>query len=397
MDGKPNIWLYDPCNLIPNYTYALAQSLSSSASISLIAKEYDYCSDLHLPRSINRINWPSRLSRLLKSRKFGLLSRLAKLFEYPFGVLKLSILMLMSPPHVFHIQWDRLPALDLLLVVIARMRGVHSFFTVHDIEPLYARKGKSLARSMLLQLVDGVLVHSHENSRRLRTIYPGLESDKIEVIPFGASISDAPMSQHAARQCLGIEEDAFVCGFVGNIKEYKGLDDLLLAALPLLESQKSFNLLVAGRCETKEMILRLNQLASEYSNFRFFDGYIPEAQIEFMFRACDLIALPYRRVSQSGVVFQSFGFGRAVMATRVGGLTEVVEDRLTGVLVEAGNIEEMRQIMTDYRANRQKLEQMGQTARSRLASKNSWEASAMAHMRIYRNGALALKELICES
>jgi D-inositol-3-phosphate glycosyltransferase len=398
-DDRPRIWLYDPCNLIPNYTYRLAEALSSSAHVSLVARSYEYCRDLDWPTSVDRIWWPEGSSRILGSMGAGFrqVARVAKLVEYPFGILFLLMHLLIRPPQIFHLQWDRLPALDLIVVVLARLLGVRTVMTVHDVEPLYGANSKSFARGLLLGSVDLVLVHSVENQQRLRLIYPRLDASKVEVIKFGAVVPSAIISQSEARHRLNLDPDALICGFIGNIKEYKGLEDFLQAGIPLVSNHQNFGVLVAGRCENIDVRQKLFSLSSRHPNLRFINGYIPEAQMGDLFGACDIIVLPYRRVSQSGVVFQAFGFGRPVLATRVGGLSEAIEDRVNGLLVDSGDIAALQNMMSQIIDRRAELAQMGQNARSRLINENSWSASAAMHLRVYRGRDLMAQEMICES
>ena len=63
------------------------------------------------------------------------------------------------------------------------------------------------------------------------------------------------------------------------------------------------------------------------------EGYCPDAEVEKYFSSSDLVVLPYEEATQSGIAQIAFGFGRPVVATRVGGLPEVVTDGKTGYVV----------------------------------------------------------------
>ena len=64
------------------------------------------------------------------------------------------------------------------------------------------------------------------------------------------------------------------------------------------------------------------------------DAHLPTAEVEKYFAACDLVVLPYEDATQSGVIQVAYSFDRPVLATRVGGLPDVVIDKETGYLTE---------------------------------------------------------------
>jgi glycosyltransferase involved in cell wall biosynthesis len=64
------------------------------------------------------------------------------------------------------------------------------------------------------------------------------------------------------------------------------------------------------------------------------DRYVANEEVAAYFAAADVVALPYRSATGSGIAQVAFGAGVPVIATRAGGLEEVVEDRVSGLLVE---------------------------------------------------------------
>lgn len=109
----------------------------------------------------------------------------------------------------------------------------------------------------------------------------------------------------------------------------------MIEAMPRILERFPVKLLVCGefyegRKETFDLIDRLG-IAEVVV---VFDGFIPNEAVHLFFCASDLVVLPYVSATQSGIVQIAYHYDRPVVATRVGGLPEVVVDGKTGCLVE---------------------------------------------------------------
>jgi glycosyltransferase involved in cell wall biosynthesis len=118
----------------------------------------------------------------------------------------------------------------------------------------------------------------------------------------------------------------------GAVRPYKGVD-LALEALARLARQVDARLVVAGRFWNgpgpyREAARRLGVA----NRVELRDAYVPNDEAALLFAACDLVVLPYRSASQSGVAQLAYAYGKPVVATRVGGLPAAVTDGVDGVL-----------------------------------------------------------------
>lgn len=123
--------------------------------------------------------------------------------------------------------------------------------------------------------------------------------------------------------------------FFGYIRKSKGLD-ILLDAISLL-SDYNINLTIAGKVLRKnEKDFHINKIKENgIENFvSYNDRYMSEKEIERYFINSDVVVLPYKEGTSSGVIATSYGFGKPVLVTNVGGLPEAVEDKKTGLIVE---------------------------------------------------------------
>ena len=81
------------------------------------------------------------------------------------------------------------------------------------------------------------------------------------------------------------------------------------------------------------------------------DQHIPISEVEKFFAACDLVVLPYESATQSGVIQVAYSFEKPVLATRVGGLPDVVFDGETGYVVEPQNAGKIAEAVIDFYEN----------------------------------------------
>ena len=120
----------------------------------------------------------------------------------------------------------------------------------------------------------------------------------------------------------------------GRMEAYKGLD-ILLAALPRIDTGGvPFELVLAGRgpaLKTHAALLRA------CARITVKDRFLSPADVVAEFQAASVVVTPYRNATQSGVVSAAFGNGRPVVASRVGGLVDVVEHDRNGLLIEPGD------------------------------------------------------------
>jgi len=105
-------------------------------------------------------------------------------------------------------------------------------------------------------------------------------------------------------------------------------------------------------------------------DFRF----IPDAEIATYFAACDVVVAPYRQEAQSGVALTAFHFARPVIATTVGGIPEIIEDGVNGLLIPPESPPALARAVNWFfaKADRAAMER----AAGESARKYSWEEYA---------------------
>ena len=125
--------------------------------------------------------------------------------------------------------------------------------------------------------------------------------------------------------------------FFGFIRDYKGLDMLLLAMTDERLKKAGIKLIVAGEYYGKAIQATCEQIIAEHGlqdRVILHTGFIANNEIRYFFSAADVVVLPYRDATQSGITQVAYHFEKPIIVTNVGGLAEVVPDGKVGFVAE---------------------------------------------------------------
>ena len=149
-------------------------------------------------------------------------------------------------------------------------------------------------------------------------------------------------SRSAAREIVGLPQDALVVSFVGRIQPHKGPEVLIRATSelvkhsPLLRHKLIVNVVGGASGANTEEVGRLKELSSwlGIDDVVRFAPPVPRADLPQWYRAADLVIVPSYSESFGLVALEAQACGTPVVATAVGGLRTAVADGISGVLVD---------------------------------------------------------------
>jgi D-inositol-3-phosphate glycosyltransferase len=222
-----------------------------------------------------------------------------------------------------------------------------------NVVPHEARLGDRSFTKYFLKSCDGFVTMSKAVMNDLNQ-FVQTENKKFLLHPLYTSFGEK-MDKSDARNKLGITSSDKLILFFGLIRKYKGLD-LLLEAMGNSEIKKEgIKLLVAGefyedRAYYDEIISR-NKLEHQVILHTHF---IPNEEVRYYFSATDLLTLPYRDATQSGVTQVAFHFEKPVIVTNVGGLSEIIPDNKCGYVVRSEPDFIAKAIIDFFRLNKEK-------------------------------------------
>jgi len=192
--------------------------------------------------------------------------------------------------------------------------------------------------SRTFSLADAFLTHSQALVEEIREFRPGSLVRRIF----------HPMYDFYPRIAREREAGVPRLLFFGNVRPYKGLE-VFLRALRLVREEMEFEAVVAGEfyMDPEPFKAMVEQLALG-DRVKWRDWYIPNEEVPDLFEKADLVVLPYLEATQSGVVPLAYRFGVPVVASDVGGLSEVVLEGRTGYLVPPGEPGVLAQRILQY-------------------------------------------------
>ncbi len=216
---------------------------------------------------------------------------------------------------------------------MARSRGggrPARIFLCHNVSPHEGTPLDAALTAYGLGGADAFLVHARSEALKLERLARG-RPVRVHPHPSYEIFSEGAPRREEARQALGI--DGRVILFFGYVRPYKGLEDLL-TALTLARRDAWDRLVIVGEFyEPPERYRALLEDPSIRDRVRVVNRYVPNEEVARYFAAADVVALPYREATGSGIAQVAFGAGVPVIATRTGGLEEVVEEGVSGLLV----------------------------------------------------------------
>lgn len=164
--------------------------------------------------------------------------------------------------------------------------------------------------------------------------------------------------------------------FFGYIREYKRLDLLLEAWPAVVEARPAARLVVAGDPVrlSRERRDELERWAERLGAVHRF-GYVPFGDVRRYFAAADALVMPYRHISQSGVLYLALALGVPVVATRVGALPEMLRDGEDALLVPPESPADLPRALIRLLGDAGLREQLAAGGR-RIAQEHSWPSIA---------------------
>ena len=346
-----HVVIADPPAYTPWYDHDLASALArAGARVELVTSRFRF-GELPAPEGYRRRD----LFYPVSTRLFGR-SRLRiplKLAEHPLGMARLA----RAEGDLLHVQWLSVPQLDLRL--LPRRRPL--VFTAHDLLPRRTASRLDLWRRIFARF-ERIVVHSERGRRTLTEI--GVDAATLRVIPIAVT----------PRKVEYRDDGRTVLAF-GVVRPYKGVED----AVEAVRRVDGARLLVAGD--------PAGATVPDDPRVEWRRGFLPDDEVGRAHAEATVAVFPYRpEIDQSAALMTALGAGVPAVVYDVGGLPDPIRAFGAGRVVPAGDVEALAAAIRELLDDPAALAAAREGAR-RARDEMSWDASAAAHLELYREVA----------
>jgi starch synthase len=290
------------------------------------------------------------------------------------------------------------------------LHGIPHVATVHSLEPMRPWKAEQLGggyaissfcERTALEDAAAVIAVSAEHRRDLLACYPAVEPERVSVIGNGIDTTEyQPDRSTDVLERHGIDPGRPSVVFVGRITRQKGLTHLLAAA-PLLDPDAQL-VLCAGAPDTPELAAEIQaqveRLRAQRTGVIWLEQMLPKAEVIQILSHATVFVCPSIYEPLGIVNLEAMACEAAVVATATGGIPEVVEDGVTGLLVPFDPVDDASREPRDPQrfaqdiaervnallADPERARRMGEAGRARAVEEFGWPAIAERVVALYR-------------
>jgi len=338
---------------IAHYTSLLHNALIKEHDITLISYKMQY------PKLLFKSEQKDYSNEVFKIENTQFLINTAN----PFNIIGVAKRINEINPDAVIIQWWHPYFAPCYRILTNHLKkNIKILFTCHNVFPHERFPMDRFLTKLVLNKGDGFIVHSKsdendllsfkENANRVFNPIPTYNVFKIRNIN-----KIEGREEIVQKDRFDISDSTKLLLFFGFIREYKGLKHLINAMPQVAEHFPDCRLLVVGSFrDDKEEYVNLIKSLGVDSYIYIKDTYTPDNEVEKYFSASDLVVLPYEDATQSAIVQVAFGFEKPVLVTNVGGLPDVVEDTVTGYVINPFDSSEIAQKIIDFFENNREEE-----------------------------------------
>ena len=273
--------------------------------------------------------------------------------------------------------------------------------TAHSLEPDRPWKREQLgggynvsswSEKNAMENADAVIAVSSGMKDNILRAYPSIDPDKVHVVLNGIDTELWYPTKGTITEELGVDPTRPIVSFVGRITRQKGVPHLLKAAQLFDDSVQL--ILCAGAPDTPEIAAEteglVDKLRAERDGVFWVEEMLPADKIREVYAASDVFVCPSIYEPLGIVNLEAMACGTAVVASRVGGIPEVVVDGVTGTLVDYNESDpetferDLAEAVNAVVSDTDTAARMGQAGRDRAVADFSWATIAQQTVDIYK-------------
>lgn len=303
-------------------------------------------------------------------------------------------------PDILHLHWtdgfivaDNWPKTILktlrffIELIVIKIMGIKVVWTIHNLSNHEKNNSRyeSFVNRILVRIYDRLIVHCLAAMKSAVNLYKmnGGTVGKVKVVPHGNYVNSYQndTSKHIARNKLGYKEEDILFLFLGSVRPYKGIFELIDAFSNVKSSRAK--LLIAGKPADDSMKNELLLRCQDDGRINAHLQYIEDNEVQIYMNSADVTVFPYTDILTSGSVLLAMSFGKAIIVPQIGCISETLDSQ-GAFLYNPHDVNGLSQaIQNSLQAN---LSTMGQ--HNRVSAENfSWKRIAQMTFDVYSNSS----------
>ncbi|MBU2699070.1 glycosyltransferase involved in cell wall biosynthesis [Sporomusaceae bacterium BoRhaA] len=326
------IMMIDPwgINNIFFYTNGLCSSIAKYEDLTLVTNCY-YKAIADAKYNIMPIFF--RISEKMNSNK---LRKIIRGIEYIYSYKKIINELKSKHYDVVHIQWLLQYKIDIYFLKEIRKYCKKIVYTAHNVLPHINGEQYMNDLKIIYGLVDTIVLHGESIKKEFIHLFGEFEN-KIVIQRHGTYLNqNTQYDINEVEQSIidKVQKYHWICIFFGGVFYSKGVDRLAKIWLEHFKNEDKL-LIIAGRkyAEYKELDA-LEEDINKCSNILYINRYVEDNLLNYLINKSDIILLPYRHASMSGVIFTAAEFKKMALFTDTGAIAEYIIDGENSFVVE---------------------------------------------------------------
>ncbi|SFS60573.1 YheC/YheD family protein [Marininema halotolerans] len=246
-----------------------------------------------------------------------------------------------------------------------------------------------------LQSCDRLLTNSHYLKSRFVHRFPHF-APRIEVLPLGVDTTLFPdrmsplgeVIRGHERERMGLKDEKVLL-FLGRLLPQKGVHHLIRALPKIQERHPQVRLIIVGgshygRNESTTYVRQLHHISRRGLPIQWVD-FVPHHRVPAYYAVADLLVMPSMGEEAFGLVnLEAMASGLPVVSVRTGGIPEVVDDGVTGVLIPGQNpVDELAEACSLLLSDPDRMKEYGWNGRQRVEKHFTWERTVEQTKALY--------------
>lgn len=299
--------------------------------------------------------------------------------------------MMRFTPDVVHIQHEfglfgkHFGISVIPLICKFKLSDIPVVTTLHTVYPRIKREHKIVLQSIISHS-NYIIVHEEYQKKVINQTFEKISTNHIRVIPHGAR-TIRPVEN--AKKILGLPEDKKILLLIGYFRPSKNFETIIDLLPQIIKKVPEAILVVAGKIrgtEHKEYRNRLFELINQSSvkeHIYLIRGQLPQETFDTIISAADLVALPYKITSQSGIMAHCLAMGKPMVVSGTDSMKNIIEQSGAAVACNSNEdyVENIARILNDDNFARE----LSVNAVNYVRKNISWDIIARKHQELYNS------------